>query len=69
MVDTLGLVLGVKVHEASIQDRAGAVLLFDKVRNTFPRLQHIWADAGYTGKLTATVKKVLGWELESVKHP
>ncbi|GGR23893.1 hypothetical protein GCM10008957_39610 [Deinococcus ruber] len=46
LVDTLILVLGVKVHEASLQDRAGAVLLFDKVRNTFPRLQHIWAEAG-----------------------
>ena len=41
LVDTLGLVMGVVVHEANIQDRAGAVLLFDKVRNVFPRMQHV----------------------------
>jgi putative transposase len=69
LVDTLGLVMGVVVHEANIQDRAGAVLLFDKVRNMFPRMQHVWADAGYTGKLIAAVKQVMGWTLEIVKHP
>ena len=69
LVDTLGLVMGVVVHEADIQDRAGAVLLFDKVRNLFPRMQHVWADAGYTGKLIAAVKQVMGWTVEIVKHP
>jgi len=69
LVDTLGLVMGVVVHEADIQDHAGAVLLFDKVRNVFPRMQHVWADAGDTGKLIAAVKQVMGWTLEIVKHP
>ncbi len=69
LVDTLGLVMGVVVHEADIQDCAGAVLLFDKVRNVFPPMQHVWADAGYTGKLIAAVKQVMGWTVEIVKHP
>ena len=69
LVDTLGLVMGVVVHPADIQDRAGAVLVFDKVRNDFPRMTRVWADAGYTGKLGAEVKHRLGWTLEIVKHP
>ena len=69
MVDTLGLVMGVVVHRADIQDRASAVLVFNKVRNEFPRMQHVWADAGYTGTLASEVKKQLGWTLEIVKHP
>lgn len=69
LVDTLGLVMGVVVHEADIQDRAGAVHLFEKVRNVFPRMQHVWADAGYSGKLIPAVKQVVGWTLEVVKHP
>ncbi|WP_456833566.1 IS5 family transposase [Deinococcus sp. UYEF24] len=36
LVDTLGLVMGVVVHRADIQDRAGAVLVFNKVRSEFP---------------------------------
>jgi putative transposase len=69
LVDTLGLVMGVVVHRANIQDRAGAVLVFNKVRNEFPRMKHVWADAGYTGELGQDLKKNLGWTLEIVKHP
>ena len=60
LVDTLGLVMAVVVHEADIQDRAGAVLLSAKVQNVFPHIQHVWADAGDTGKLIAAVKQVMG---------
>ena len=38
LVDTLGLVMGVVVHPADIQDRSGAVLLFNSVGNLFPRI-------------------------------
>ena len=68
LVDTLGLVMAVVVHEEDIQDRAGAVLLSAKVQNVFPHIQHVWADAGDTGKLIAAVKQVMGWTLEIVKH-
>ncbi|GGO33531.1 IS5 family transposase [Deinococcus humi] len=69
LVDTLGLVMAIKVHEADIQDRTGAVLLLRDLPNVFPRMQHVWADAGYTGKLASDIKTHLGWTLEIVKHP
>jgi transposase len=69
LVDTLGLVMAIKVHEADIQDRAGAVLLLRDLPNVFPRMGHLWADAGYTGKLAEDIKTHLGWTMEIVKHP
>ncbi|MFB9991451.1 hypothetical protein ACFFLM_05640 [Deinococcus oregonensis] len=69
LVDTLGLVMGVVVQPVDIQDRSGAVLLFHSVGNLFPRMKHVWADAGYTGKLGKALKDALGWHLEIVKHP
>ncbi|MHA0043694.1 IS5 family transposase [Deinococcus sp. PEB2-63] len=69
LVDTLGLVMAIKVHEADIQDRTGAVLLLRDLPNVFPRMGHVWADAGYTGKLASDIKTHLGWTLEIVKHP
>jgi short-subunit dehydrogenase involved in D-alanine esterification of teichoic acids len=32
---------------ADIQDRDGAKLLFEKVKECFPRLNLVWADGGY----------------------
>ncbi|WP_235910224.1 IS5 family transposase [Deinococcus kurensis] len=69
LVDTLGLVMAIKVHEADIQDRTGAVLLLRDLPNVFPRMGHVWADAGYTGKLASDIKTHLGWTMEIVKHP
>jgi len=69
LVDTLGLVMAIKVHEGNLQDRTGAVLLLRDLPNVFPRMQHVWADAGYTGKLAGEIKTYLGWTLEIVKHP
>lgn len=37
-VDTMGLILMVVVHTASIQDRDGAKLVFDKIYHLFPKL-------------------------------
>lgn len=51
LVDTLGLVLVVKVHSADIQDRVGAMQVLDSLRKSFPRLKVIWADSGYSGQL------------------
>jgi hypothetical protein len=45
LIDTMGLILMVVVHTASIQDRDGAKLVFDKICNSFPKLHLIWADA------------------------
>ena len=67
-MDTIGLLLIVVVHTANIQDRDGAKLVLEQVKGTFSRLQLIWADAGYSGKLVDWTKVVCGWVLEIVKR-
>ena len=37
----------VVIHSAGMQDRDGAALVLNKIRNRFPWLQLVWADAGY----------------------
>src|SRR5579859_7085013 len=52
LVDTMGNVLHVVVHPAAIQDRDGAMLLLnDLPQALWQRLERIWADGGYRGKL------------------
>ncbi len=68
LVDTIGLILLVVVTTADVQDRDGAKLVFQRIRNRFPRLQLIWADGGYRGKLIAWTKTVLNCILEIVKR-
>ncbi len=69
IVDTLGLILVVVVHAASLQDRDGAKLVLGKLVGRFPRLQRIWADGSYGGKLVGWAKRTGGWVLEIVKRP
>ena len=47
LVDTEGLPLRVVVHSAAIQDRDGAALVLDRIRQRFNWLELIWADGGY----------------------
>ena len=68
MVDTLGLLLVIIVHVASLQDRDGAKLVFAKAKNRFPRLPLIWADGGYAGKLMDYVLYWFRWTLQIVKR-
>jgi len=44
LVDTEGLPLRVAVHSAAIQDRDGAALLFDRIRQRFNWFELVWAD-------------------------
>jgi putative transposase len=72
LVDTQGLVLEVRVHSARVVDREGIKLLLGpSSSDRFPRLSHLWLDAGYTGegKGADWVQKVLGWTAEMVRHP
>ena len=64
----MGLVLAVVVHAANIQDRDGAKLLCHKVKGCLPRLQLIWADGGYRGKLIDWLHGLTGWVLEIVRR-
>ena len=68
MVDTLGLLIAVVVHAANIQDRDGAKLVIAKLKGICPRLELIWADGGYAGKLIEWVKEFGSWALEIVKR-
>ena len=68
LVDTLGLLLVVKVHAANIQDRDGAKLLLEEISDQFPRLELIWADGGYAGKLIDWVAVTCLWLLVIVKR-
>lgn len=58
----------VVVHTADIQDRDGVKLVLGQVKELFPRLQLIWDDAGYSGKLVDWVKITCGWVLEIFKR-
>ena len=68
LVDTLGLLMAVKVHAADIQDRDGCKLLFESCRELLPRLFLVWADGGYRGKLIEWVAVTCWWVLEIVKR-
>ena len=59
----MGLLLAVVVPAANIQDRDGAKLALAKLLGSFPRLQLIWADAGYTGGLVQWAWATGGWLL------
>src|SRR4051812_21515962 len=43
LVDTLGLVHGLLVHSAGVQDRAAGRLVLEQCRGRMLRLQRIWA--------------------------
>ena len=66
VVDTMGLLLCVKVHPANIHDSKAGFEVLGKLKGRFPRLRKIWADGGYVGKLVERVEQQLGWILELV---
>jgi putative transposase len=71
LVDTEGLVLKVKLHAANVLDQVGIKTLLRQADGQFPRLCHLWLDAGYRGedKGAEWVKKTLGWSVELVERP
>src|SRR5215203_5353579 len=69
LVYTEGLVLGAVVHEANIADRDGAKLLLAKISEGLPRMEKVWAERAYNGKIGEWIKERLGWTLEIVKPP
>jgi putative transposase len=70
LVDAMGLLLGVCVHAADVQDREGARLLTGAVApNALDGRGLVWADQGYTGALARWLGETRGWRLEVVRHP
>ena len=69
-VDTVGNLLEVVVHAADIQDRDGAKLLLGRLgEGVKARVQRIWADGAYGGKLVDWVREKLNALLEVVSRP
>lgn len=68
LTDTMGFLMMVVVHAASVQDRVGARQVFEKAQGLYPRLKLVWADGGYTGKLIDWLKDTCQWILEIVKR-
>jgi putative transposase len=67
ITDTQGFPLAVLVHGANIQDNHGAVPLLASLRQSFPRLRHIFADRVYRGKrLRGAIAAFGRWTIEIV---
>lgn len=67
VTDTLGLILGLVICTADTGERAGALLVFEKLKNRFTRLVKILADQGFTGvEFIENVKNTFGLVLEVV---
>jgi putative transposase len=71
LVDTEGFVLEAKVMSAKVMDYEGIKKLLRHADEKFPRLKHLWLDAGYRGedKGKDWVEKALGWSVELVERP
>lgn len=71
LVDTEGLLMKAKVHAASVFDRDGIKLLMEFLGERYPRLSHLWLDAGYNGKGKGKdwVEKTLCLSVEVVRPP
>ncbi|MEW2445942.1 IS5 family transposase [Micromonospora marina] len=67
-VDTGGLLLAVIVTMAGLQDRDAAHRLLAALRERFTTITHVWADAGYAGRLLVWARNVLHLSVQIVKR-
>lgn len=69
VTDTQGFLVGAVIHEADIQDRDGAPIVFASIGHSFPQLRHVFADGGYAGdKLRNALAKMDKWTIEIIKR-
>lgn len=67
VTDSCGLMLSQLVLPANIQDNHGAVPLLSSLRQSFPKLQHIFADRLYRGeKLLNAIAHCGKWTIQIV---
>ena len=70
LVDTLGFLLRIKLHTASIGEREGGKLLLSELQKAHPKIELVWADMGYSGpKFANWVQTETGATVEIVKRP
>ena len=69
VTDTVGLLVGLVVHSAGVQDRDGAPDVLKAIVSRYPTLRHIFADGGYAGPKLREALKALGrWSVQIVKR-
>lgn len=69
VTDTTGLLVGLEVHSAGIQDRDGAPNVLKALGTRYPMLRHIFADGGYAGpKLRDALQTIGRWTVQIVKR-
>ena len=69
LVDSIGLMFGLVVHGANIQDRDGAPAVLKSIRHACPWLRHVFADSAYGGpKLRDALKHLGKWTIEIIKR-
>jgi transposase len=68
IVDTLGLMLGLDVTPADVQDRDGFLPLLKSVRRMFVFLERLFADGAYSGTKTAAAAKRTGKVVLEIAH-
>jgi putative transposase len=69
LVDTEGLVMKAKVHNAKVPDQDGLKLLLEAAEAEVSHLKHLWLDAGYEGRGKRWAQEVLGLSVELVRKP
>ncbi len=69
LVDTTGLLLSCRVEPANLQDRALAYALLGGLKPIWPKVECVFADAGFeSGPLARWLQEHSGWHLEIVKR-
>jgi putative transposase len=69
-VDTLGLLLAVVIHSASVQDQDGAKPVLEKLHEKFRRIKIIFADSAYGRcRLPEWTHDSFGWLLQTILRP
>jgi transposase len=67
VTDTSGLLVGVVVRPADIQDRDGAGIVIQAIHDLFPWLRHLFADSVYNGpNLREALAKFGDWTIKIV---
>ena len=69
LVDTEGLVLKARVYSAKVPDEDGIKLLLESACDRFPRLSHLWVDAGYRGRGRRWAEEDMGLSVDVVRRP
>jgi putative transposase len=68
VVDTGGLVMAVQVHPADLPDSVGGRMVLAGIHQSYPQLQHLWADAAYKGPFSDWAQTTEHLEVEVVER-